>query len=84
MTIESAAVPSPGQYGSLVPSEAFLRWRAISDRLVSVVLFAAAALSVFVTASIVYILVYDSRTEALAANSSRPMGDLTNALEFSQ
>jgi hypothetical protein len=73
VTIESAAVQSPGHYGSLVPSEAFLRWRAISGRLVSVVLFAAAALSVFVTASIiVYILVYDSRNEALAANSSRP------------
>ena len=62
MTIEAITAPSAGavQYGRLVPSEAFLRWRAISGRVVSVILFAAAALSVFVTASIVYILVYDS------------------------
>jgi phosphate transport system permease protein len=61
-TIQASAAPlaEAVQYGRLVPSEAFLRRRAIVARAVRIVLFAAAALSVFVTASIVYILVYDS------------------------
>jgi phosphate transport system permease protein len=48
------------QYGRLAASDAFLRRRAMTARAVSVVLFAAAALSVLVTAGIVYILVHDS------------------------
>lgn len=48
------------KYGRLAASEAFLRRRAMIALTMSIFLFAAAALSVFVTASIVYILVYDS------------------------
>jgi phosphate transport system permease protein len=47
-------------YGRLNASAAFLRRRALTARIVSFVLFLAAALSVFITAAIVYILVYDS------------------------
>ncbi|MCC6889487.1 MAG: phosphate ABC transporter permease subunit PstC [Hyphomicrobiales bacterium] len=47
-------------YGSLAASPAFLRRRAITAAVMRVVLFLAAALSVFITAAIVYILVYDS------------------------
>jgi phosphate transport system permease protein len=48
------------RYGSLVATPAFLRRRALIGKLVAVILFIAAALSVFITAGIVYILVYDS------------------------
>ena len=44
----------------LRPSVAFLRRRRLADRLVRLVLFAAASLSVFVTAAIVYILISES------------------------
>jgi phosphate transport system permease protein len=55
------AMPTgPASYGRLVASEAFLRRRALTGMVVRVFLFLAAALSVFVTAAIVYILVYDS------------------------
>jgi len=47
-------------YGRLVPSRAFLMRRAIIARVVSFVLFLAAALSVLVTAGIVFILLQDS------------------------
>jgi phosphate transport system permease protein len=47
-------------YGRLVASPSFLRRRALTAKLVSFVLFLAAALSVFVTVAIVYILLYDS------------------------
>ena len=47
-------------YGRLVASEAFLKRRALTARIVSFVLFLAGALSVFITAAIVYILLYDS------------------------
>ena len=47
-------------YGRLVASDEFLKRRAISGWIVRIVLFLAAALSVFITAAIVYILVYDS------------------------
>jgi phosphate transport system permease protein len=47
-------------YGRMVASEAFLRRRLISGWVIRVVLFLAAALSVLITGSIVYILVYES------------------------
>jgi phosphate transport system permease protein len=47
-------------YGRLVASEEFLKRRAITGWIVRIALFLAAALSVFITAAIVYILVYDS------------------------
>ena len=47
-------------YGRMVASEAFLRRRLIAGWIMRVVLFLAAALSVFITGSIVYILVYES------------------------
>jgi phosphate transport system permease protein len=50
----------PARYGSLQATPAFLRRRTLIGRGVAVILFLAAALSVFVTAGIVYILVYDS------------------------
>lgn len=49
-----------GERVSLQPSEAFLRRRRLVDRGVRWLLFAAASLSVFVTAAIVYILVSES------------------------
>jgi phosphate transport system permease protein len=51
---------APHAYGRLVATDAFLRRRALTARIVSFFLFLAAALSVFITAAIVYILVYDS------------------------
>jgi phosphate transport system permease protein len=51
---------SRASYRSLVASEAFLWRRAFTARIASFILFLAAALSVFITAAIVYILVYDS------------------------
>ena len=45
---------------ALRPSAAFLRRRRLFDRLVRLILFAAASLSVFVTAAIVYILISES------------------------
>jgi len=56
--IESPTMRS--DLGRLVASQAFLQRRALTARIVYVVLFLAAALSVFITAAIVYILVYDS------------------------
>jgi phosphate transport system permease protein len=50
----------PASYGRLAASEAFLRRRALKGAVMRVVMFLAAALSVVVTAGIVYILVYDS------------------------
>jgi phosphate transport system permease protein len=47
-------------YGRISASEAFLRRRMIIGWIVRVILFLAAALSVLITASIVYILVYES------------------------
>ena len=59
-TVELAAAPGRrASYGRLAASDAFLRRRAITARIVSFILFLAAALSVFITAGIVYILVYD-------------------------
>jgi phosphate transport system permease protein len=54
------AAPDGRPYGSFVPSEAFLKRRALAALVVRVVLFLAAALSVFITGAIVYILLYDS------------------------
>ena len=45
---------------ALRPSAAFLRRRRLLDQLVRLILFAAASLSVFVTAAIVYILISES------------------------
>jgi phosphate transport system permease protein len=45
---------------ALLPSRSFLKRRALIGQLMAVILFLAAALSVFVTAGIVYILLYDS------------------------
>ena len=61
-TIDVTGVPSQGSasYGRLVASEAFLRRRAATGFVIRILLFLAAALSVFITAAIVYILVYDS------------------------
>lgn len=63
MTALSSTDPTPGRtraYGAFVASEAHLKRRALVAFLVRIVLFLAAALSVFVTAAIVYILLYDS------------------------
>jgi phosphate transport system permease protein len=49
-----------GAENSLRPSASFLRRRRLADRLVRLLLLAAASLSVFVTASIVYILISES------------------------
>jgi phosphate transport system permease protein len=46
--------------GLVRPSDFFLRRRRLTDRLVRLILFAAASLSVFVTAGIVYILISES------------------------
>jgi phosphate transport system permease protein len=53
-------VPDAGAPHALRPSAAFLRRRRLFDRLVRLILFAAASLSVFVTAAIVYILISES------------------------
>jgi phosphate transport system permease protein len=47
-------------YGRISASDAFLRRRMITGWIVRGILFLAAALSVLITASIVYILVYES------------------------
>lgn len=52
--------PYDRAYGAFVPSQAFLRRRAFVAHVVRVLLFLAAALSVFITGAIVYILAYDS------------------------
>ncbi|HEX6113936.1 MAG TPA: phosphate ABC transporter permease subunit PstC [Geminicoccaceae bacterium] len=49
-----------GAEDALRPSAAFLRRRRLADRLVRLILFAAASVSVFVTAAIVYILISES------------------------
>jgi phosphate transport system permease protein len=54
------ARPEGSRYGSFVATEAFLRRRALIAQAMRAVLFLAAALSVFVTAAIVYVLLYDS------------------------
>jgi len=60
-TVELAqASATRTSYGRLVASDGFLKRRAITARIVSFFLFLAAALSVFITVAIVYILVYDS------------------------
>ncbi len=46
-------------YGRISASDAFLRRRMITGWIVRGILFLAAALSVLITASIVYILVYE-------------------------
>jgi phosphate transport system permease protein len=52
--------PPASRYGTLVASEAFLRRRALIGSVMRAVLFLAAALSVFITAAIVYVLLHDS------------------------
>lgn len=59
-TIDLSGASAAPEYGRMVASEVFLRRRAVVATLVKLLLFLAAALSVFVTAAIVYILVYDS------------------------
>ena len=60
-TVELAQSPAVRtRYGQFAASEAFLRRRVFIGRAVGVVLFLAAALSVLITAGIVYILLYDS------------------------
>jgi phosphate transport system permease protein len=61
-TIDLTGAPpqAAASYGRLFASEAFLRRRAVTGTVVRLLLFLAAALSVFITAAIVYILVYDS------------------------
>lgn len=54
------APPSAARYGTLVASEAFLGRRALIGTVMRVVLFLAAALSVFITAAIIYVLLHDS------------------------
>ncbi len=56
-TIEQAGA---ARYRRLAPSDAFLRRRAVIAQIARGVLFLAAALSIFITAGIVYILLYDS------------------------
>ncbi len=58
MTIMEQA--GAARYRRLAPSEAFLRRRAVIAQIARGVLFLAAALSIFITAGIVYILLYDS------------------------
>ena len=48
------------KYGELAASAAFLKRRAIIDRIMAAILFIAASLSVLITAGIVYILLYDT------------------------
>ena len=63
MSVASSVDPVPlaaRRYGSFVASEAFLKRRELTAHVVRAVLFLAAALSVFITGAIVYILVYDS------------------------
>jgi phosphate transport system permease protein len=62
-TVDNLSGPArrrSSSYGSLTASGAFLRRRALVGNIMRVVLFLAAALSVFVTAGIVYILMYDT------------------------
>jgi phosphate transport system permease protein len=47
-------------YGALVATDAFLRRRALVAHVMKAILFLAGALSVFITAAIVYVLLYDS------------------------
>ena len=56
----TTSAPRALSYGSFTPSDAFLKRRAFTGNIVRAVLFLAAALSVFITASIVYILMYDT------------------------
>jgi phosphate transport system permease protein len=60
--LSSLDAPRPGssRYGSFVATEVFLKRRALTGAVMRGVLFTAAALSVFVTAAIVYVLLYDS------------------------
>lgn len=60
-TVEFVQGPeTAASYGRMVASSRFLKHRAITAKIVSFILFLAAALSVFITAAIIYILVYDS------------------------
>jgi phosphate transport system permease protein len=59
MSVDAVAEPSR-RYGTFVASKAFLRRRALTAFIIRGLLFLAAALSVFITGAIVYILVYDS------------------------
>ena len=59
-TVELVQASARAARPRLVASDEFLKRRAISGWIVRIVLFLAAALSVFITAAIVYILVYDS------------------------
>jgi phosphate transport system permease protein len=56
----ASAPENPRRYGSIAPNEAFLKRRALLAHAMSAVLFLAAALSVFITGAIVYILLYDA------------------------
>jgi phosphate transport system permease protein len=47
-------------YAALVATDAFLRRRALVAQVMKAILFLAGALSVFITAAIVYVLLYDS------------------------
>ena len=59
-TVEFVQGPeTAASYGRMVASSRFLKRRAITAKIVSFILFLAAALSVFITAAIIYILVYD-------------------------
>jgi phosphate transport system permease protein len=59
--VSVGAIESPAaRRGQLIASAAFLKRRALVGRLMAAILFLAAALSVLVTAGIVYILLYDS------------------------
>jgi len=59
MTVSSRD-DAPLRYGSYVAAKSFLRRRAIIAHVMRVLLFLAAALSVFITGAIVYILLYDT------------------------
>ena len=58
-SVDAASVPTR-RYGTFVASKSFLRRRALTAFFVRGFLFLAAALSVFITAAIVYILLYNS------------------------
>jgi phosphate transport system permease protein len=58
--LASATTQGAVPYGTLVASETFLRRRAITAAAVKFLLFLAAALSVLITAAIVYILLHES------------------------
>jgi phosphate transport system permease protein len=58
--LTDTSAQAAGRRERLVAGAGFLKRRALIGRLVAVILFLAAALSVFVTAGIVYILLYDS------------------------